>query len=617
MSSRQGLEDLEFSVLNNINPVPGGPTPKRLKEHLIGLGFAEGYAERAGRNFAEAKNIAESVARKEVEKRQFSYDRTNLDEFVGKFIPFHYWYSRALRYYGEEALRHPFLILNYMRSNQGIEAAQDDPGLSARQKGFLRLMGTPLGFSVLMNPDSLFGVVKVFGLQDTFDPEGQTEAGGVVQWLKARGLGLYPWIDGTLNLMGVYGDTWEPDLLGIRHRSLIGAAVQFARSQAGFDPASAPYATAMGNARWNVSSFVSQFTPDWFSQPVLPKAGGGDATLDTIIESRIVANNPSLSNEQLLDIMANAESPEFIEAYQQAATAGLAQQLLNFSLPQQFRVRDDARDVRAAQVSTIYEAAEKQGTNPWEFKPSAGDVEFATRYRQLTGKDWKPGDYTKALDQKNLTEATPEAKPFILAEQEYHRLGGEKNQRIMQRYNDLRNGNLPSTATLPEDVRRAMADRWAETNGYTDNINYVYQLREAFEDSHPEFGAFKGWEGAMYDLKNQLGGNLDEYRRQASEQNPNAARYFERIGQFVRDNYPHEQWIIEFDRRTTNAEAYQAINGISQERFDPAPIPGIPQGDPTATQMTAMAGQNYTPGEDWVGQLNRVRTFQPQGFGSY
>jgi hypothetical protein len=590
MADRQGLQEFEFSLLN---PGMGGDiwpdgvrTAKGIKQHLMDNGFQEGYAERAARNFSEAKKQAERVARAEVDKRQFSYDRTNLDEFVGKFIPFHYWYSRALRYYGEEAVRHPFLILNYMRANQGIEEAQNDPGLSARQKGFLHLMGTPLGFSVLMNPDALFGVVKVFGLQDTYTPDGETEAGGVISWLKARGLGLYPWIDGTLNMMGVYGDTFEPDLLGIRHKSLIGASVNFVRSQTGFEPMTAPYAQAMGQARQSVSTFVSQFTPDWLTQPVIQKTAGSqqDATMDIVIESRIVARNPQLTNGELLEIMADPDHPEYQAAFQEAAAAGTIQQLLNFTIPQQFRVREDSRDVRAAKVNTIYEAAEKQGIDPWKFKPQVGDVTFATQYRNLTGSDWKPGDYTTNLEQKQLIDASPAAKPFVLQEQEFHKLGGPRRKKIFDRYTAIRNGTDAATAGLDSDSRAALAGKWASDHGYWDDIEYVYALRDAFEQSHPEFGQYRGWQDRMYDLQNQLGGNLVEYRRRVIEENPNAAKYFEKKAEFITTNYPQDQWIAEMDRVTLSAEAYHTIAGMEQGRYDPAPT--TPMGDQTLPAMT-------------------------------
>jgi hypothetical protein len=605
MARKQGLEGFEFSIINNVNPVPGGPSSARLRDHLKDLGFADGYAERAARNYSEAKNIAKAESRKEVTKRQFSYDKTNLDAWVGSFAPFMYWFSRAIPYYGEEVVRHPQLMINYMRANDGIEDAQDDPGLSASQKGFIRLMGTPLGFSLLMNPDSLFGVVKIFGLQDTYQPDGETEMGGVISWLKARGMGMYPWIDGTLNLMGVYGDTFEPDLLGIRHKTLIGSAVNFMRSVLGMDPAAAPYQTAMGQARWQVSQFASQFTPDWLAQPVVPKAGGNttEATMDAIIESRVVANNPSLSNEQLLAIMSDTESPEYIEAFQQTAAAGFAQQLLNFTLPQSYRLREDTRDVRNRQTQLIGEAAEKQGVHPSEFKPTVGDVEFARRYEDQTGKVWKPRDYEKASDTNNILRATPESKALVAQQIEYGNLGGPELQRIYQRYQDIRNGDVPETATLDPDSRQVLADLWADRSGNAEKISYLRQLQGNYKDTHQEFGQFKTWQGAMYDLKNHLGGSLMEYRRQAVEQNPNAAKYFADQATYIQETFDPSEWEQKLEDATVSADAYMAINGIPRDRYSPSPIPGTVPMDITLPQM-APAQDTYVPQPDFLSQIN-------------
>jgi hypothetical protein len=620
MAIRQGLDNFEFSIIDNINPVPGGPSRKRIKDHLQNLGFSEGYAERAGRNYAELHNKAKALARGEVDKRQFSYDRTNLDEFAGKFIPFHYWYSRALRYYGEEALRHPMVVVNYMRANQGIEDAQDDPGLNARQKGFLRLMGTPLGFTLLMNPDALFGVVKVFGIDTSFEPSGETEAGGVVRWLKERGMGLYPWIDGTLNLMGVFGDTFEPDLLGIRHKTLIGSAVNFMRSQLGMDPAAAPYQTAMGQARFNISTFVSQFAPDWFSQPVLPKAGKNttEATMDTIIESRVVQitreQGRNLTNGELLDIMTDDTNPIYIQAYQDVAKAGFLQQLLNFTAPQNYRIREASRDVRAAQTSTIWEAAEAAGKSPVDFKPSESDVEFAAKYKNLTGKDWKPGDYEQAQSIQDLTKATEEHKPFIVQEDAFYKLGGPNAARIYRKYQDIRNGRIPETAGLDFVERNAIAERWAYRLGYSDEVAEVTRLRNAFEESNPQFAQFRGWQEQMFDLSGKFGGNLTEYRRQASQQNPNAAKYFSEMIDDVHTTQPQDKWEEEIERRTTNAAAFLAINGMPTARYDPAPIPGVPATDPTLPQMAPQgqeSGGGYNPDYDWLSALRQI----PQGYG--
>jgi hypothetical protein len=619
MAQRQGLDTFEFSILQNINPVPGGPNPKRLKQHLMDLGFTEGYAERAGRNFAEAKNIAERVAKAEVNKRQFSYDRTNIDEFVGKFIPFHYWYSRALPYYFEETLRHPIVLVSYMRLNQGIEDAQDDPGLSARQKGFLRVMGTPLGFSLLANPDALMGVVRIFGLDQSYEPDGQTEAGKVISWLKERGLGLYPWIDGTINMMGVYGDTFEPDMLGIRHKSLIGSVVNFIAAESGNAPPGSPYADLMGEIRYRISSVVSDFTPDWLAQPVLPKAGGSQsaATLDTVIESRIIARNPQLTNGQLLEIMTDPEHPEFLAAYQDAATAGLIQNLVNISAPLQIRLREDSRDVRSAQVSTIYEAAEKAGVSPTEFKPSMGDVDFAARYEGLTGKPWKPGDYENAKSAADLVRATPAAKPFIVEQQQYYNLGTPEQRRVFEAYTDLRDGKDPRTATMDEANRREIAEAWVDAKGYRGIVNDMYAMRDAFEQTHPDFGQFKAWQDQMYNLKANLGGSLQQYRLQAIEQNPNAREYFRRVLDDIKRDYPgqSDKWPELLDEKTATAEAWQTITGRTKDRQDPAPVPGAVPLDTTLPQMSQVGvpSESYQP--DWMAGLSNVAN--SYGFSGY
>jgi hypothetical protein len=468
-----------------------------------------------------------------------------------------------------------------------------------------------------MNPDALFGVVKIFGIDTSFEPEGETEAGGVIRWLKERGLGLYPWIDGTINLMGVYGDTFEPDLLGIRHKTLIGSAVNFMRSQLGMDPAAAPYQTAMGQARWNVSSFVSQFAPDWMSQPVLPKAGKNttEATMDTLIESRVVQitkdQGKQLTNGELLEIMTDDANPVYQQAYQQVAAAGFLQQLLNFTAPQNYRIREASRDVRSAQTSTIWEAAEKAGVTPTEFKPTEGDIDFATKYKNLTGKDWKPTDYEEAQSIQDLTKATEDHKPFIVQEQEYYDLGGEKATSIYQKYNDIRNGNVPETLGLADDERRAVADRWAYRLGYSQDISEVRRLRSEYETTHPEFAQFTGWRDQMYDLSNQLGGSLNEYRRQASQQNPNAAKYFTEMIADVHATQPADKWEDEIERRTTNAAAFLAINGQPTARYDPAPVPGVQPVDSTLPQM-APAGSassgSFNPDYDW---LSAVRQLTP------
>jgi hypothetical protein len=601
------IPGFEFSIADSINVPAGGLHTGPLYRKLQEIGLQPGVAEHLVRDYTNIRSKALGEARKEMERVLFSFDKTKLDVFIGKFIPFHYWYSRAFRFYAEESVRHPYLFLNYMRANEGIEEAQNDPGLSARQKGFIGLFGTPLGFTLLMNPDALMGVVKVFTMDDSFEPDGQTSIGGVIQWAKDRGLGLYPWIDGTMNLMGMYGNTFEPDLLGLRHKALVGAAINFARAQMGWEPAGAPYADAMGQARYAVSSFVDQWSNGWLGQTVTPRAGGSsqEAALDTIIENIILDGNPGLTNEQLLNIMVDPESPEYQSAFRTASQAGLAQQLLNVMAPVSFRMRYDARDVRLAQMSTIQEAADAKGVPAYEFAPTQSDLAFRAKYKALTGNEWKPGDYESAKFKNDLARAPVQNKPFIVDQNTYNNLGTPKQQKALDRYYAIGFGTDPLTAGVAdESARWELANRWADSHGRAArHVADLQGLRTTFSSTHPEYAEFQDWQHRVRALASQYGGSLAEYRRRVSAATPNAARYFAEQTAFIQAKYPVAEWAAQLDEATTNAAAFQAITGRgTQSRFDPGPplispgggaanryeqgpYPGAPTFDPTLPTM--------------------------------
>ena len=601
-----------FDRANGVNAPPSFQSDV-LKKHLMGLGFQSGEADHLVRQYVEIHGMGLKKAKAELGRVQFYLERTKLDEKIGKFVPFHYYPSRALRYYGEEAIRNPYLVLNYMRLADGMEDALNDPGLSARQKGFIRLLGTPLGFSLLMNPDALFGVVKVFGMQETYETDGETSLGGALNWLKLRGIGLYPWIDGTINLMGMYGNTFEPDLLGIRHKALVGGAVQFVRAHLGFDPAGAPYAAAMGHARYAVSSFVSGVMP-WLSEPVTPRAGGSsqEASLDSLIESVVIENlkatNPTVTNQQLLDIMSDPDSPEYESAYRTVADAGLVTQLLNFTAPVRFTMRQDARDVRMAQMDAVQEEADRLGVPPWEVAPTPDDLQFHARYEALTGKEYQPGDYETAKFKHDLARAPLEAKDLLVAEAEYNVIGTTKQRRHYEAYMAFLDGTDPRTVNLSEVGRRELANQYLDrTRGAAKAVEELQEIRREYVAAHPEFAEFKDWQGRMYDLKEQLGGSLTEYRRQASQQNPNAARYFaDQLAYLNRTVPDEEERARRFDDVTANANAFQAITGKAQARSVPGPFPGVPPADITLPNMLPAVQSNGFAGNAMSRELARI-----------
>ena len=627
-----GVTDEVFSTVKKIGLPEEGMFAQPLKQRFIELGLSDGNADHLTRVWRGMWNDAKKAGMIETNKIMFDYARTNLDEMVGKVVPFHYWPSRALRFWGEESIQNPAIPLNYMRMTDGIEDAERNPGMSARQKGFLRVMGTSLGFSLLMNPDALFGFAKVMNLdsafnepetaidpltgevvakQDSFTPQGETELGHAMRVLREKGIGLYPWLDAAFNVMGTYGNTFEPDFLPIRHKALVGAALNEVRAHTGMEPIGTPYADAMGHLRQGVSTAVSAFMPNgleqWLAEPVMARAGGSsqDANIDTIIEHEILAHNPGMTNEQMLAVMSDPNSEEYERAYQVVSDAGLINELLSVTVPWSVKLRHDGRDVTRAQVEVMSEEADRKGVLPWELAPTKDDLEFHAKYKRLTGKDYQPGDWESAKLRHDITRAPLEAKPLLLAEAEYTALGTPKQQGHWDAYWALLVGDDPAVAGMSDAGRQVLAGQYLDAHpGAQRAIDAIRAQREAFTSSHPEFAEFRAWQERMDDLNTQLGGTLTEYRRQASLQNPNAARYFAEQQEYIRQN---EADPLKRDERleqaTRSMGAFIAITGKAKLRSIPGPVPGVPPTDVTLPGMIEPTprydGYGSGPSTDW------------------
>lgn len=610
-----------FSIIDEVNaPAEKLRTKDGIAAHLQGLGMSVGNAEQAGRQFVNLRKTILNDTREAVNKTIFAGDRTNIEQNIGKFVPFMYWYSRAQRFYWENALRHPMLLGNYLRMQDGLEAAQNAPGMDARQKGFLHVLNTGLGFSLLMNPDALFGVTKILGFQEDYEPDGTTKLGSMLNFMQDQGIGMFPWWREMFNLAGVYGNTFEPDLLPIRQKALVGSVINAVNAHMGGAPIGAPLQNAGGQLRGVTSGIVGQILPDvlepWLAQPVRPKGGGSqqEATLDNLIENVIMENNADmpLTGQQLLDIMTDEKNPEYIRAYQQVADTGMAAQLLNFVVPTQFKMRHNQRDADLAGVNAVNEEADKQGLPAFKVAPTLHDLDFAARYKQLTGREWSPTDYKSAALRQDLARTPNAQKPLLMQESAYLDLGTQRQRNLNSRYQAIRNGEDPLTAgILDEPTREQIAGEWLTRRRGVSGVEDVQNQRNAFEAAYPEFGQFKSWQSSMYHLKTQLGGSLEQYRRRAIEQNPNAAAYFASKGEWIKRTFPEAEWESAFDDATLNMAAFQAINGMAERRTTQGPVPGAPLGDPTiAGYQSSMMPQ---PVPDWLQVVRGMSGGSPLG----
>jgi hypothetical protein len=498
-------------------------------------------------------------------------------------------------------MSNPILLVNFARMAQELSQGYDDhPGFNARQKGWLRLFSGPAGFSILANPDALLGITKAYGLMDGYSPEGESELGQVMRWMKGLGYGMYPWLDGLLNMTGTYGNTFEPDMLGIRHRAIVGAAVNELLAQTGQVPGASPYADLSASARERVSTWISSFAPGWVTQPVPAVAEGNiaAATIEKQIENRIIANNPGMTFEQLAQIMDDQESPEYQAAWKQVAKAGFVGQLLTFTAPTGMKSREDSADARNAGLGIIYDTAKKQGVDPADLNPAA-DAQFASRFEALTGKKWTPRFFDQASLERNLAQATPQARPLILQTAQYYALDKALPEagKLNEQMNRIRSGEWTPpgypTNVLPES-RGDMAEYWLRQQPTQDQaqMQRFREARKAFRAATPEFGAYMDWRDQMYAVQDLYGAEngLARYRELVMQGNPNAARFLQaKIRDIASKTTDPAKRRAMLDDATMSQDFYLAVKGLAKN-----------MNDARATQTSTPQSSPYEPSSGMV-----------------
>lgn len=577
---------------------------RELLGYYRGLGFTDGMARRLSRDYANIVSRGEEEALAMVRKTHFSYYKTNLDETLGRVMPFHYYSSRATLLYTEAMMKNPVLLVNFARMMERLDGKYENSGLNGRQKGWIHVMSGPAGFTLLANPDALFGFTKTMGLMGDNYKSDQTKLGGILSFLKSGGFGLYPMIDSAFNMAGTYGNTFEPDFLGIRHRALIGSVINWIEAEAGMPPSprQAFYAHINADLRSAASREIAKYTPGWMSSPVPSRNNGagtiGQASIESLIETRILANNPDMTYEQLFQIMNDPESDAYQTAWQEVARSGVANQFLSFVAPIGLKFKESTGDVRSAALGITYDMARKYNIPASAVNPQT-DAEFAAKYKAITGSDWKPGDFDRYQFESDLVNATPKGRLFIMQDAQYRALGTQRGRDALSMYQKIAHGEYvpPGFAKPQPGQEQDIADMWLyrQPRDVQAQVAEVQQLRESFRAANPDYGSFKDWQGKMSYLKTLLGGSLAYYREQVSKGNPNAARYFQNQVKTIREKYktPAEQ-LDALDRATTSADAWMAINGTPVSVKEPAPLPTATSSAPSYTATDQMLS-DYAP----------------------
>lgn len=602
---KRGLpKDFDMSTIDALPNM----NPKKLYAYYRALGVDDGFAKAASRRVANEVNIAYREGEKKVGNVFLSYQKTNADQFVAKIIPFHFYSSRKIVWYAQQAMENPVLAANYVRAQEGLHRAYNDPGTGAREKGFIGLMMGPGGFTLMANPDALLGVIRATGLDLSNDgqQDGATGPGRILNVLKNNGVSMYPWIDGALNMLGVYGNGFEPDFLGIRDRAIVGSAVNAIMAATGHGHPDAFYASMNDGMRSKVSNWVDIMVPDWLGKPVQRNVEGSisQASIQHAIENKIIDDNPGLTNGQLVQIMGDSESPEYKKAFEQVSRAGIMAQFLNFVSPFSVKARDAQTDQRAAIASQTKKEAAKLGVNPEDMTAAEASPEFRAQYKQQTGIDFQTGEFKDVSSKKDLVSATPAGKSMLILNQTYNQLGNPDQQKIYNDYQAIMNGagipgfEVPPTAGTAQRHQLAYQYLNSVPNGRND-VATLRQLQQDYRAQNPDFDAYKTWQAQMYSVADRFGGSLAAYRQMAAQRSPAIALYLQQqTDKYRKQGLTGAALAQRLDQSVLTPD-YYLLSQQNVAMTDYQGVPGNPGSGDNLAQIAPLNPQNmssYTPG---------------------
>ena len=210
---------------------------------------AKGFATEMGRRWQSRIYKADEAARATVNKSLFSYEQTNLDHFVRRVVPFHFWMTRAYPFYAEQALRHPGFAASYYRLYQATDEQAESENWPETLQTFKRLWSGPGGMMLLVNPiAALGGFDMAFELSGGYTDENLSGVGKVLTGITERtGMSLLPIWSGLLNYGGYLGDSPQGlDPIGLQQaRRFLGGLVQLGASEGWLQPAGIPAGTLL------------------------------------------------------------------------------------------------------------------------------------------------------------------------------------------------------------------------------------------------------------------------------------------------------------------------------------------------------------------------------------
>jgi hypothetical protein len=397
-------------------------------------------------------------------------DRRKIDEMLQLFIPFVTWPTRNLLYYAEHVPQHPIILAAPGKLFQGMENERQNRGLTQRFQRNMPL-GDPGGLATSiygspsefwMNPSNLFSLASQFRSPNKTDEEAPWTA-GALEFAKALGFGLWPYIDLPLQVAGAYGTKEFTDLLPMS--SL-------------FRSLGKMYDVSFEPEPWKAVLQKGQE----IATGEKPSSLSGSPYRDYLIQKKLA--------EMSVRATGKANDPLYVQAMSNPAS-----QLYKLAEKEVDRAEFGSAVTRLVSPLTLKQL-------PTEEKAIRQQSKARTKESPMLVNDYGERIKTQASDEafKRASEKYPLASGYqivgdspeavqLQAEQaEYYSLGSEADREIYDKVMEVSQGMDAYTHTLfleklNPQVRAA--------------YNRVLQARRAYRDAHPLLAQYVSWASSV------------------------------------------------------------------------------------------------------------------------
>lgn len=502
--------------------------------------IGRGRAERLGRDWNQVLNQTKKEVRKSIRGRAMAQPQTRADLIGQRMLAFHFFQSRQWIFMMRQAASHPFLINMYMNAQEELEKLSE--GWPEFMQGWVKIFGTPFGRALFLNPMAMFSTYGIFEQEFTrwSDGEETTMGLGFTDWLD-KWFGISPALADILNLAGMRGDIWAPDVLGInRESTLVTLAINTARSRG------------------------------WLGDDRSP-IGNVNTDLNSILREQVSSLNPIAddvehrSSEQSMDREIRAIMVKHLEA----------QGIDPESAEGQAMIANAEMDTE----SDLYNGALKEWIAGEWFEQGArallGPFRPRTRLADNEGGDLMTGLGENAKKLVNTPE--PMVTIFRTQQDGFYDLGTDRDNGLAGIWVDIVYGTPVGNVTVDgvtytrdeimamnTDQRKAVANGFLAERDALDEVHGLWDERDKFlaQPENREYAQYTQWQNGVRDYE----GGADQYWLDLIKDNPTAEAYY---NAFIKD----EADPAARSRAMTNNKAFFSVIGWDSYVFD-KPIEG-------------------------------------------